>query len=450
MAATKNGKITKINALGAGGKVTDLTDLTLVSGVNSMTFSARDGGNNVMFEFRSASGVFIYQDWSSDGSDYNVRFILASPTLFRFLGSAGLVFSFERPVTFTSSVSFVAGSIATPALASANLVGIGGLTVGNGESIRKNASSGVWEAFTPSAGGGGGGLQPGNNLSDLTNITTARSNLGLGSAALSEVGDFATASQGALAATALQPGTAIGNISGLQGALDARIISPTPVADRQILTSSGGVWISANLSSLQVRDSIVSDTAPVSPLVGQQWHESSGNASALVHSFPWTWTGTRWGSPIMTRDLNAPGATLTVAARASGAAARSNVLIGALSAFSAVKGGTAYDVFVDEFFGHVFTNLANSSSRFLIFQLTLRNNANTVSNLGASSTSQTWTTTGRWNPINVAINSTLTSSTTNPIIFATAINITEPLESAAVASWTYVLSLCVTYRLLRK
>lgn len=52
--------------------------------------------------------------------------------------------------------------------------------------------------------GGTGALVAANNLSDLVSVSTARTNLGLGTAALSATGDFATAAQGALADTAVQ------------------------------------------------------------------------------------------------------------------------------------------------------------------------------------------------------------------------------------------------------
>jgi hypothetical protein len=51
---------------------------------------------------------------------------------------------------------------------------------------------------------GGGDMLSTNNLSDLTNVANARLELGLGSAALSDDADFATAAQGAKADTALQ------------------------------------------------------------------------------------------------------------------------------------------------------------------------------------------------------------------------------------------------------
>lgn len=52
-------------------------------------------------------------------------------------------------------------------------------------------------------------LQTANNLGDLANPAAARTNLGLGDAATHPASDFATAAQGALAASALQPGTDI-------------------------------------------------------------------------------------------------------------------------------------------------------------------------------------------------------------------------------------------------
>lgn len=59
-----------------------------------------------------------------------------------------------------------------------------------------------WEfAYVP----GGTYLAKANNLSDLTNFTTARTNLGLGSAAVTSSTDYATAAQGILADSATQP-----------------------------------------------------------------------------------------------------------------------------------------------------------------------------------------------------------------------------------------------------
>lgn len=62
-----------------------------------------------------------------------------------------------------------------------------------------------WEfAYVP----GATYLAKANNLSDLTNTTTARTNLGLGTAATTNSSDYATAAQGALADTAFQQASA--------------------------------------------------------------------------------------------------------------------------------------------------------------------------------------------------------------------------------------------------
>jgi hypothetical protein len=70
-----------------------------------------------------------------------------------------------------------------------------------------------------------GFLLSGNNLSDLGSAATARTNLGLGTAATTDAVDYATAAQGTLADSATQPGD---NISTLTN--DSNYVTPSSTA----------------------------------------------------------------------------------------------------------------------------------------------------------------------------------------------------------------------------
>mgnify|MGYP006280025709 CR=1 FL=1 len=77
-------------------------------------------------------------------------------------------------------------------------------------SLYFNSADGVMKVFTGSVWvasyvSGADFLARTNNLNDLTNAATARTNLGLGTAAVESASNFATSAQGAKADTALQP-----------------------------------------------------------------------------------------------------------------------------------------------------------------------------------------------------------------------------------------------------
>lgn len=88
----------------------------------------------------------------------------------------------------------------------------------NGNLWCKWANGTIFEI--PTGGSGGGDMYKSENLSGLANYTTARSNLGLGTAAVTNATAYATAAQGATADSALQPG---GNGSGLSGLTKAQV-----------------------------------------------------------------------------------------------------------------------------------------------------------------------------------------------------------------------------------
>ena len=110
-----------------------------------------------------------------------------------------------------------------------------------------NTSTSVTRIYDGSAWQNGavttsGFLQTTNNLSDLGNAATARTNLGLGTAATTASTDYATAAQGALADSALQSYTEtdpiVGAVSGIVKANGAGTISAA-VADTDYLTPTG-------------------------------------------------------------------------------------------------------------------------------------------------------------------------------------------------------------------
>tara|TARA_R110000803_G_scaffold61711_2_gene121708 strand:- start:1144 stop:4164 length:3021 start_codon:yes stop_codon:yes gene_type:complete len=74
-------------------------------------------------------------------------------------------------------------------------------------------------------------LQPANNLSDLDNASTARTNLGLGTASTTAATAYATAAQGTLAGTSVQPNdnATLGNVSvtslAVTGTVDGRDVA---------------------------------------------------------------------------------------------------------------------------------------------------------------------------------------------------------------------------------
>ncbi len=86
-------------------------------------------------------------------------------------------------------------------------------------------------------------LAKANNLSDLTSVSTARTNLGLGTAATTAATDYATAAQGAKADTALQPAAIGVTVQGYDADLAAFALKTAPTgavvgtSDTQTLTN---------------------------------------------------------------------------------------------------------------------------------------------------------------------------------------------------------------------
>lgn len=95
-----------------------------------------------------------------------------------------------------------------------------------------------WTAAYISASGSGA-LLTANDLSDLASASSARVNLGLGSAATTASTDYATAAQGALAATATQPADNISTLTNDSG-------FTTYTADQAVDTTSSPTFVAVN------------------------------------------------------------------------------------------------------------------------------------------------------------------------------------------------------------
>jgi len=135
-----------------------------------------------------------------------------------------------------------------------------------------------------------GALLSNNNLSDLSNTISARTNLGLGTAATTAYTDYATAAQGILAENALKTADIDVNVLGYV----------VPGTSDNVLTSNGTSWISAPPSAggleyvtktsnytTQDKEGVLTDTSggpftitlPASPSTGAQVVVADSNSS---------------------------------------------------------------------------------------------------------------------------------------------------------------------------
>ena len=109
-----------------------------------------------------------------------------------------------------------------------------------------------------------GALLAVNNLSDLNNATSARTNLGLGTAATTASTDYATAAQGTLADSAVQPSDNISTLTNDSGYITDYTVTQGDVTAHQAALSITESQISdlQNYLTSETFTSVVQDTTP--------------------------------------------------------------------------------------------------------------------------------------------------------------------------------------------
>ena len=156
-----------------------------------------------------------------------------------------------------------------------------------------------------------GALLAVNNLSDLNNTTSARTNLGLGTAATTASTDYATAAQGTLAASATQPGDNISTLTNDSGYITGYTVTQGDVTAHQAALSI----TESQISDLSHTTSLpfASITSTPTTLVGYGITDAASDtelSTAVANSANWD-TAYGWGDHSTQNYATTTGDTMT-------------------------------------------------------------------------------------------------------------------------------------------
>lgn len=138
-----------------------------------------------------------------------------------------------------------------------------------------------------------------NNLSDLTSTSTARTNLGLGTAATQASSAFATSAQGALASSATQPGANISTFTN-----DSAYVTATSSPVTSVNGHTGAVTLTIPSPTSTTYQAFVTQTGTATPTAVQFVNDFGGVTFAWGRTGTGTYTLTA-SSPVFTSNKTA-------------------------------------------------------------------------------------------------------------------------------------------------